>query len=182
MVLRYIHYDEPRYVIVPILFKYVSLREYWRGKKCVPRHLKIYCNYFSKSSGYAGRTELPDNLKSMFRPISMVVPDSTLIAEILLFGEGFNNTKVKYTRSCLIGVMYQKLINIKIQLYGNSVTRTVTFVVTGEESVHSILAGCAAVVQTRSLWFWFESSCICSEICRQEEKSQPYHAWRRGNF
>ena len=44
--------------------------------------------------GYAGRTELPDNLKSMFRPISMVVPDSTLIAEIILFGEGFNNTKV----------------------------------------------------------------------------------------
>lgn len=44
--------------------------------------------------GYAGRTELPDNLKSMFRPISMVVPDSTLIAEITLFGEGFNNCKV----------------------------------------------------------------------------------------
>ncbi len=46
------------------------------------------------SVGYAGRTELPDNLKSMFRPISMVVPDSTLIAEITLFAEGFNNCKV----------------------------------------------------------------------------------------
>lgn len=44
--------------------------------------------------GYAGRTELPDNLKSMFRPISMVVPDSTQIAEILLFAEGFDNCKV----------------------------------------------------------------------------------------
>lgn len=46
------------------------------------------------SPGYAGRTELPENLKSMFRPIAMVVPDSTLIAEIILFGEGFGNCKV----------------------------------------------------------------------------------------
>ncbi|TSK77047.1 Dynein heavy chain 2, axonemal [Bagarius yarrelli] len=52
------------------------------------------CGVLSLDPGYAGRTELPDNLKSMFRPISMVVPDSTLIAEITLFGEGFNNCKL----------------------------------------------------------------------------------------
>lgn len=57
----------------------------WRG------HLRTRT---ALSPGYAGRTELPENLKSMFRPIAMVVPDSTLIAEIILFGEGFGNCKV----------------------------------------------------------------------------------------
>ena len=43
--------------------------------------------------GYGGRQKLPDNLKQLFRPVAMSKPDNELIAEVLLFAEGFKQAK-----------------------------------------------------------------------------------------
>ncbi|POW21664.1 hypothetical protein PSHT_02150 [Puccinia striiformis] len=65
--------------------------------KLVGKTLKInpHAGIFSTMPpGYAGQSNLPDNLKKHFRSMVMTRPDGELITQVLLFSQGFRTAEI----------------------------------------------------------------------------------------
>ena len=49
----------------------------------------IFVTLNPAGKGYGGRQKLPDNLKQLFRSVAMTNPNIELIAEVILYSEGY---------------------------------------------------------------------------------------------
>lgn len=56
-------------------------------------------------------TELPESLKALFRPVSMVLPDLGLICEIMLMAEGFQMSKILSRKFVILYKLCEDLLS-----------------------------------------------------------------------
>merc|ERR1719506_952945 len=67
--------------------------------------------YITMNPGYLGRSELPEGLKALFRPITVMVPDFCLIMENMFMAEGFLESKALGQKFAVLYALNKDLLS-----------------------------------------------------------------------
>lgn len=70
----------------------------------------IFVTLNPAGKGYLGRSQLPDNLKALFRAVAMSKPDNELISEVQMTSEGFVHAKALATKLVAVFQLSQQLL------------------------------------------------------------------------
>lgn len=74
----------------------IALKEQASSVELLGKNVKLNENmgiFVTMNPGYAGRSNLPENLKQLFRSIAMISPDRELIAQVMLYSQGFKTAE-----------------------------------------------------------------------------------------
>ena len=79
-----------------ILIIQLGLREFANNIDLMGKTIKLNHQmgiFVTMNPGYAGRSQLPDNLKQLFRQMAMVKPDKDMIAQVTLYSQGYKTAE-----------------------------------------------------------------------------------------
>ena len=70
--------------------------------------------FITMNPGYLGRSELPEGLKALFRPMTVMVPDLILICENMLMAEGFVTAKILASKFFCLYSLLKALLSAQL--------------------------------------------------------------------
>jgi len=70
--------------------------------------------FITMNPGYLGRSELPEGLKALFRPMTVMVPDLILICENMLMAEGFVTAKTLASKFFCLYSLLKALLSAQL--------------------------------------------------------------------